>query len=342
MKEFSTEAICEFFGRTIPLIQGPRFGWRLKAKLAIRGSAKSPQIGLFREGTHDVIDMPSCTDHHPRIDEALCLVRQGIAQELIEPYDENRAQGNLRYVQCFVSRRTKQVQLVLVARVKQEALRLATALWQKSSIWHSIWINIQTKADNQILGDEWHLCFGEPFLFQTIGRAEVAFHPAAFAQANLDLFDRILERIEEWVPRNARLIEVYAGVGGISLHLAPRLHSAILIEENPYAYLSYQRSAKEESFCYIQGEAKDAAAFLKKGDCIIVDPPRKGLDRHLVEALKEVQNQTLIYISCSFKSFVKDANELLDSGWQIEDVGLYWLFPGTDHVELAVKWKKSG
>ena len=348
MKEFSTidqppsfSSICSFFKKALPLIQGPRTGWRLKAKLAIRGTAASPIIGLFRPGSHEAIDLPICPDHHPAIDEGAALLRQKISALGIAPYDEIRQTGILRYAQFFVSRETGKIQLVLVAREKKSALELADAL-SKSSMWHSIWINIHKGADNKIFGNEWVLYMGEPFLVQNMGRARVSFHPAAFAQANLVLFDRILEKLDQWVPKSSRLIEIYAGVGGISLHLKSHLQSAVLIEDNPFAYLSFMNSwAKDPIFRYIQADAKAAIPYLDEGDCILVDPPRKGLDPELLEALGRLKNQVLIYISCSFQSFQRDAAILQKDGWVIEDQAVYWLFPGTDHVELVVKWKKS-
>jgi 23S rRNA (uracil1939-C5)-methyltransferase len=358
MKEFSTcsicsgcpvsgdfpaiwPAICSFLGRPVPLIQGERVGSRLKGKLAIRGTSASPRLGLFREGSHEVIDIPDCPSHHPAINAAAKRIREEIAALLIEPYDEATQRGSLRYAQFFVSRENGKVQLVLVSRSLNEAQNLAEALWKRNDLWHSIWINIQPDPTNQILGKEWHHCCGEPFLWQRMGRAQIALHPGAFSQANLPLFDRMLDRIEEWVPQGAHLLEVYAGAGGISLHLASRLASAVLVENNPYAALSYRESAKEPAFRYIQAEAKEAAALIDEADCILVDPPRKGLDRKILEGLKSAKGKTLIYISCAFKSFQSDAKELLEAGWQIDDAALYWLFPGTDHVEIAAKWKKN-
>jgi len=189
------------------------------------------------------------------------------------------------------------------------------------------------------LGREWIHILGEPFLYQRIGRSRVAFHPASFSQAHLSLFDKLLEQIESWVPLSTRLLEIYAGAGAISLHLSPRLASAILVEENPYSHLSYQASHPPSTFVYRLGDAKEAIAYFDKADVILVDPPRKGLDADLLAALKQTDSKQLIYISCSFDSFEKDANELMASGWKLLDVSGYWLFPGADHIELASRWQ---
>ena len=57
-------------------LAGPVHGWRCRAKLAVRGSAGAPSIGLFEAGSHSVTPMPECRAHHPRINSAAQLVQQ--------------------------------------------------------------------------------------------------------------------------------------------------------------------------------------------------------------------------------------------------------------------------
>lgn len=312
----------------------------MRAKLAVRGTSKEPFIGLFRERTHEVVEIPDCRAHHPSINQAVLLIREAMIQQGIAPYDEVRKSGQLRYVQLFVCRKTHRVQLTLVAN-KRKSLESLAAHLAKMPLWHSIWINIQSEETNRILGQEWLHFSGEPFLWQPMGRANLAFHPGAFAQAHLSLFDQLLYCIETWVPLNARLLEIYAGAGGIALHLASRLQSAILVEENPYASLSFQKSVQTTSIRYIQKQAIAALSHLEEVDLILVDPPRKGIDPILLDALKKTGGKQLIYISCWFESFQRDAEALLEAGWSLIDAAGFWLFPGTNQVELATKWQKN-
>lgn len=333
--------VKSFFEKPVPLIVENRSGWRMRAKLAIRsGEGNAPALGLFRKGSHALLEIPNCMAHHPAINRAAALLQKEMERLQIEPYDEVRQTGSLRYAQFFVCRESGLVQLTLVSREKRPAELLAERLWSHPSLWHSVWINLHESGGNAILGKEWICSFGEPFLRQRIGRSQIAFHPASFSQAHLSLFDKLLERIESWVPPETRLLEIYAGAGAIALHLAPRLASAILVEENPYSHLSYQASGSNPSFQYHLGDAREAISYFDEADLILVDPPRKGLDPHLLAALKETNDKRLIYISCSFDSFERDAKELLGSGWKLQDAAGYWLFPGADHIELSTIWEK--
>lgn len=62
--------------QAFPSVLNAVHGWRCRAKLAVRGSAGKPRIGLFKEGSHDVVPIPDCAIHHPRINEAAELITQ--------------------------------------------------------------------------------------------------------------------------------------------------------------------------------------------------------------------------------------------------------------------------
>jgi len=336
------QRVKQFLNASIPLISENRPGWRMRAKLAIRKDFSGvPTLGLFRKNSHELLEIARCEAHHPSINRAAALLKSEMGHLQIELYDEIRQTGSLRYAQFFVCRESGLVQLTLVSRERRSAELLAERLSRHESIWHSIWINLHTSKNNAIFGDEWVHWGGELFLRQKIGLASLAFHPAAFSQAHLSLFDKLLERVMSWVKPGTKLLEVYAGAGAISLHLAKKLVSAVLVEENPYAHLSYQASGMNPSFHYHVGDAKEAIPYLKQASLILLDPPRKGIDPELLKALLSAQEKELIYISCSFESFERDARQLLASGWMLQDAAGYWLFPGADHIEMATHWSRN-
>ena len=65
----------------VPLHTGSPTHWRCRAKLAVRGSKEAPIIGLFKEGTHDPLDIPLCKVHHPAINRGADLLRQWMRDE---------------------------------------------------------------------------------------------------------------------------------------------------------------------------------------------------------------------------------------------------------------------
>ena len=107
----------EFFAkRGIPDLQlhaGSTCSWRCRAKLPIRGTKEEPLIGLFQEGSHQVVEIPNCKVHHPLINQAVHLLKQWIITHQIVPYEEKTGKGILRYVQFAVDRENKKIQLLV-------------------------------------------------------------------------------------------------------------------------------------------------------------------------------------------------------------------------------------
>jgi len=326
----------------LPLHRGNPVGWRLRSKLAIRGDRERPLIGLYKEGTHDLVEIPHCPMHHPKINLAVQYLKEFIQKAKLDPYDEKTGSGDLRYVQLDVQRSTQKVQLSVVS--KERCPQIAE-LWElQPDFWHSLWNNVNTRRDNVIFGTEWQHLAGEKYLWETLLDVPVAYLPASFKQANLDLFEKMLETIPRHLSPTSKVVEYYAGSGVIGLTLARYCQSIICSEINPQSQECFEVSRKNlppqdaQKLSFVTGSTDQLLNLLKQGDVIIVDPPRKGLEKSLVAALKNPsQSKTLIYISCGWNSFQRDCLSLLEGGWKLPAAEAYLFFPGTNHLEtLAV------
>jgi len=327
--------VRKYFSCLIELEIGLLQGWRTKAKLAIRGRSDAPEIGLFKAGTHTVQTIPHCKAHHPSINRAVLLLKEAIRAENISIYNETF--GLLRYAQFFVDLVTGRVQLVLVVQKEDFSLdRLVKRLLSMGN-WHSIWLNVQSAQTNRILGERWILVSGDRYLSQKLAGKPFLFHPAAFAQAHWTLYEKLALYVVEKIPEGSQLVEFYAGIGVMGILAASRCESVQLVENNPFSYESFQANANPGHVTY---HLADAGKSLLDADCVLVDPPRKGIDESLLHALQKREGK-LIYVSCDFGSFVRDADKLQESGWQITAGRGYLLFPGTNHVEVVAVMDKS-
>ncbi len=302
---------------------------RFKAKLAVR---PGPEIGLFKKYSHEVLSIPQCVVHHASINRAVLIIKEEMVRQKIIPYQESPPQGNLRYIQLFVERSTGRVQLTLVSN-KGDLDAFCQSLLMHD-VWHSIWINLHSAPTNRIFGDTWKLVHGEPFLWQTLNQVPIAFHPGAFSQTHLPLFEKMLQKIESWVHPQERVLELYAGVGAIGLSIRHKAKELTLVENNPLAYLSFQQMKTDVPYLCI--DAKEAN--MNDCDLIIVDPPRKGLDPQMIPQLG---SSRLIYVSCGFESFKRDSLALMSRGWKMKKAEGYLLFPGTNHVEILALLEKN-
>ncbi|KAB1211760.1 putative RNA methyltransferase pc1998 [Morella rubra] len=297
------------------------WGWRCRAKLAVRGSVESPLIGLYREGTHNVVDIPQCEAHHPNINAAVELLRQGITEMNVEPYDEDQGTGDLRYVQMAVttyntslpaSERYKngKVQVALVWNSRNENSlnsdklnALASFLWRKGGLKsnvhlvHSVWANFQTSTNNIIFGNRWRHLLGERDFWEHVGGLDISLAPSSFGQANTRAFDVLLRKLQKYVPFGASVADLYAGAGVIGLSLAAtrKCRSVKCIEINKESMLSFEKTvdrlpnAVDCSITWHHADtSKEPLSWMVGCDVVIVDPPRKGLDMSLIEALQNI------------------------------------------------------
>jgi len=97
------------------VVEGAPFGYRHRARLAVRGRAASPKIGIFQEGSHRVVDIPHCLVHHPLVNEVAAITKAALRRTGVSPYADRAHRGMLRYLQVVVERRSGTAQVVLVA-----------------------------------------------------------------------------------------------------------------------------------------------------------------------------------------------------------------------------------
>ncbi len=321
---FHTRALAPRF------IEGPRANWRIRARLAVRGALGRAKIGLFKPGSHEVIDQETYSDHHPLLDETLALLRAQINEREILPYSEITLQGDLRYIQLTVSPWEERCEVALVANGELAAKKLQMLLPK-----HSLWINIQEGSTNAIFGEQWRHIHGKKWLIQKLLDREIAFHPGCFIQANLSLFEQIIEAIKERCVSSAPVLELYAGVGAIGLNLSNP--DVTMMEINPHAHASFLETIIKIPQPEIYSHTCGPAELIGSPETLIVDPPRKGCDAALLEEIGASKSlKQLLYLSCSFSSLKRDVEILEKSGWKVTWAQIYDLFPGTGHFEYLI------
>lgn len=325
----------------VPLIHKELSGWRTRAKLAVRGTTIDPQIGLFQQGTHQIIPVSHCPLHHPAINRAYKSVYDTMKHRGIIPYCEKSGGGQLRYVQFVVERKTRRIQLTLVV-VKEDPF---IEKWVKQLYieggFHSIWLNIQSEATNTIFGDRWKLYEGEPYIEDRIADITFSFHPACFMQAHLSLFEDLIRSVQRHIFTHKHVLDLYAGVGIIGLNCAVKSKAVSCVEYNPYAQECFDLSLwkclpeMQKKVQFFQGPVEKYLDMIQDAEVVIVDPPRKGLEASVLQAiLAAKKTEQLIYISCHPLSFFRDCAQLLEKGWRVALAETYLLFPGSDHIEL--------
>ena len=307
-------------------------------------------IGLFQQGTHQVVPLPHCPLHHPAINRAYGIVYDTMKQMRIAPYVEKNHSGLIRYLQFVVERKSRRVQLTIVATREDPVLEKWVKQLYIEGGFHSIWLNLQSAQTNTIFGNTWKFLMGESYVEEKIADVFFYFHPACFMQAHLSLFEELVRSVQRNMKKDKKVIDLYAGVGVIGLNCAKQSKAVTCVEWSPFAEecftLSLLKCAPEiqNKAVFYQGPVEKYAHEIMQAEVIIVDPPRKGLDPQVLQAIMTATHaQQIVYISCNPLSFFRDCLLLLEKGWKITYAETYLLFPGSDHVEvLCFLEKESG
>ena len=239
---FAARGVADF-----RLTTGPVHGWRNRARLAVRGAPGAPVIGLFAAASHDVVPVPRCAVHHPRVNAAVEALTQAARAAGTVPYDEKCSAlqpggGALRYVQLAThgSAADAAVEVSLVwaspppppgAPPPQQLARLAAALRELAppGLIAAIWANYHPAPGNAVVGPHWARLRGaadvadgdehsdDEWHWERFGGADVAFAPGAFLQANYGAFDALCAAVAEALPAGCQLVDFYAGTGPLGL-----------------------------------------------------------------------------------------------------------------------------
>ncbi len=324
--------------------------FRHRARLAVRGRAASPKVGLFELGSHRIVDIPRCVIHHPLVNDVAGELRRAIVATHSAPYSDEPHRGLVRYLQVVVERSSGTAQVVVVTNdaTHESAMPLLTALQERlGPRLHSLFWNGNPDRTNTILGSHFRQVSGPPAVEERIGGARVFYPPGAFGQSHLVLADRIVALVHGWVPEGARVLELYAGVGAIGLGLVPRSERVTFVETSGDSVCGLELGidalapAERARTRVISARAEATCDAVPGQDVVIADPPRKGLESAVRAAVIGTPPARLLYVACGLPAFLDDARALVASGrFSLAELVCFDLFPFTDHVEVAARFDR--
>ncbi len=334
----------------VAVVSGKTAGFRLRARLAIRGRLGSPKVGLFALGTHRVVHIPNCIVQHPLINRVASVLRRALVEARVTCYSDTAHLGIARYLQVVVERSSQTAQVVLVANSSDpEPLAECMDLMRErlGSELHSLWLNPNLARTNTILAPEFHLWCGPESVVEHFGGAAVHYPPGAFGQNNLDIAQLIIEHVRAEIPDGAAVAEFYAGVGAIGLSVLDRASEIRMNEVSPHSLHGLQLGiaaldpAAQAKITVVPGSAGAARLTAAGAQVVIADPPRKGLDAELLQYLSERPPERFVYVSCGLDSFLNDTLLLTSrGGLRLTGLTAFNLLPFTEHVETVARFER--
>lgn len=341
------ERIGGFPGQEVlPVMPSPSiFRYRNKAAFPCENTEKGMAFGFYAQRSHMLIPIEDCLLESEKSVAVMRAVREWAKEERIPAYSETKHNGLLRHTVIRESA-SGEIMVTLVCNGKPQK---ANSLIEKLEFADSVYWNINKQDTNVIFGDSFTLLHGKEQITETILGHRFSVSPRTFLQVNHAQTERLYSTAISFLApkKEETAADIYCGMGSITLSLAPHVKTVFGIESVPEAIEDAKRNALEngiENADFYCGEAEILLPKLFKDracDIMIIDPPRKGCDPRVLEAILASPCKRLVYISCNPATLARDLKLLcVGNGFSIEKIQPVDMFPQTGHVETVVLMSK--
>lgn len=304
-----------------------------------------PAFGFYAPRSHRLVPVDDCLIEQEGVCRAVNAVKAWAERFRIQPYDEGTGKGCLRHAVARVTTSGELMAVVVTRGDLPHGRELADAL----SFADSVYWNRNDKNTNVIFGDRFTLLSGKPTLRETMCGLDFEVSPRSFLQVNpvqtKKLYGAALDLLAPQPEETAA--DVYCGIGTISLLLAQRAGQVVGIEVVPEAVENARENAARngiQNASFLCAPAEEALPKLvQEGqtiDCLIVDPPRKGCDPQVIDAILASGARRMVYVSCSPATLARDIKLLTAVGFTVQAVQPVDMFPRCGHVETVCALSK--
>ena len=324
----------------------PQFlGYRNKATYPVAVSATGQvQAGYYQKSTHKLVNLNQCPVQDPRLNPLLKEIKEDIHWRDWPVYDEKKHTGELRHLSLRIGRRTGEMLLTLIVRTGDlPGIEEQAAEWLKQyPQLVGVCLNVNSAQTNVIFGAETRCIAGQSYLRERFAGLNFQLRADTFFQVNTEAAEALLEVIvgELNLQGSEVLVDAYCGIGTFTLPLAKQVKIAIGLEVQPAAIEQARLNAELNDLRNVDFQAGTVEDLLPTlgltPDIVLLDPPRKGCDRAVLETIKEIKPNRIVYVSCKPATLARDLKILCENGdYKLARVQPADFFPQTSHVECV-------
>ena len=329
-----------------PVLPGPSpLGYRNKATYPVGiSSAGQVQAGYYQKGSHQLINLNQCPVQDARFNPLLLEVKQDIQKQGWQIYKEQSHTGNVRHLSLRIGRRTGEMLLTMVVkdwnlpRIQDQAQEWLKRYPQLVGVS----LNRNPDRTNAIFGSQTRCIAGRTYLREHFAGLEFQVRPDTFFQVYTETAEALLKVIQSELNLQGDevLLDTYCGIGTLTLPLAKQVRLATGLEVQPEAVEQAILNAQLNSIENVTFRTGKVEKLLPQmsmtPDVVLLDPPRKGCDRAVIDTLLRVLPPRIVYVSCKVATLARDLRLLCENGvYNITRIQPADFFPETAHVETA-------
>jgi 23S rRNA (uracil-5-)-methyltransferase RumA len=326
------------------------------------------KFGLREKGKWwRVIDDHKCFLSHEKIEKAFDDIYNWIQTTELSFYDRKSYLGILRYAVIRSTKKGETMVSIITSSPddkfnEKKIITQLNKLNGSANIDNLLWLTNPTKSDISF-GDLTETLKGNPFIVEEILGNKYKISPNAFFQTNPYVAEKLLETVLNYSQKfepNKNFLDLYCGSGFFTIPLSARFKNTYGIELSEEAISDAAGNKKQNNsnaiFKAIEAEgnkkqnnsnaifkaieAEDLTWKELEFDHVLVDPPRSGLHKDVLQELLNKHPKNIIYVSCNYKKFVQEYKQLSEK-YIIKVSTAVDMFPHTPHVEYVALLERS-
>ncbi|MEA5093786.1 MAG: 23S rRNA (uracil(1939)-C(5))-methyltransferase RlmD [Sedimentibacter saalensis] len=322
------------------------FRYRNKTAFSVAEKNKEIIIGPYEQGTYNTVNISGCLLQTTEADRAVELFKNLMIKHNIKAYDKRTGNGSVKNVVVRSSRKNELMFIVVTSSenfpAKEKLVQeLTTAIKEIKTVVQ----NINPKNTNLVMGHKNITLYGKGTITDTIGNLTFTISPETFFQINAQQTEKLYEKAIEYadLKKDQVCFDIYCGIGTISLMAARNAKKVYGVEIVEQSIINAKENAAANNINNAEFFAGKAEVVLPKlykknikADVVIVDPPRKGCEKEVIDTIVSMKSNRVVYVSCNPSTLARDIKLLEDGGYRLLEVQPVDQFPWTHHVESII------
>ena len=317
------------------LISSPQ-RYHTRNKVAVPVQHDPFKMGFYRLNSHDIVEFDVCHVQTHTQNEVLSIIKAYPNKEELVSIKHVVLKENSNQSQMIVGFVVKDSQCLKESSLVQI---LAQLPYVKGIVAH-----INVSEGNAIFKGHDEVLMGVNEIVDELHDLKFKLSLQSFYQINphqtLRLYELALDLAQ--CRKTDVLVDLYCGVGSISLLAAKRVNHVIGVEINPIAIMNAKENQvlnQIDNASFFVGDASEVSVILKemnlKADVLIVDPPRSGLSDSVIQQIKDLGIPNVVYVSCNPMTLCANLKSL-STHYSFNEITPVDMFPNTRHVESII------
>lgn len=322
------------------------YKYRNKVQVPYRTNSKGKTVcGFYQKKSHEIVEFKECYIQNDIMTNITIFIRNLLNEYKVTTFNEKNNSGVFKHLLIRKTTYDKYMVVFIINGNEKDKHKdifknITEKLINRYSEVESVILNYNYKNSNVILGNEYDCLFGKDYLLENILGLNFKMSHQAFFQINHEQTEKLYSIALDYanITKEDVVMDCYCGVGTIGLLASLKAKKVIGVEIIPEAIENAKENAiinKITNASFVVGAAEDVINNLNDIDILIVDPPRKGIDKKLLNTILESNIKRIVYVSCDCATLARDLS-MLTNKYNIDKGTAVDLFPQTSNVECVV------